>query len=158
MARIGGGLCYEDVQIGGEIPPQSVELTVPIMIRWCTAAEIFGRDHCDYEYAVNVLNLPNMVGSGWWTQARLFKLLHDWVGENGWVLRIRHEMRSSLYPGNTLTFSGKVTGKRIGDGFGYVDLELAVSQQDGRVPVPGSGTVVLPIHGGKPVPYPFEIR
>lgn len=156
MASTNGVLYYEDVQVGKEVPPQAVELTMPIMVRWCGAAEIFRPDHYDYQYAVNVLGLPNAVGSGWWTQARLFKLLHDWVGDTGWVLRIRHEMRSSLYPGNTLTFSGKVTGKSVKDGLGYVDLDIVVRQQDGAVPVPGSATVVLPLRGGRAVPYPFE--
>ena len=155
MARIGDALWYDDVHIGIKVPPQSVELTVPVMIRWCTAAEIFGRDHCDYEYAVNDLKLPHMVGSGWWTQARLFKLLHDWVGEEGWVFRVRHEIRASLYPDRSFTFAGTVIRKQVKHGFGYVDVDLTVSQQEGDIPVRGNGTVVLPIRNGKCVPYPF---
>lgn len=155
MTTTNGVRYYDDVPVGLEIPSQAVDLTIPIMVRWCAAAEIFRPDHYDYEYSVNVLGLPNAVGSGWWTQARLFKLLHDWAGDTGWVLRIRHEMRASLYPGSTLVFSGNVTGKSVKDGLGYVEIDLAVRQKDG-VPVPGSATVVLPLRGGKPVPYPFE--
>lgn len=155
MLKKGDGLCYEEVQVGEEIPSQSVELTVPIMVRWCGTAEIRRRVHYDYEYAVKTLKLPNIVGSGWWTQARLFKLLHDWAGDTGWVLRIKHEMRSSLYPGNTVIFSGKVTAKSIKGDFGYVDLDVAARQDDGKRLVPGTATVVLPLRGGRQVPYPF---
>ena len=155
MVTTNAVLYYEDVKAGDEVPSQSVDLTIPVMMRWCAAAEIFRPDHYDYQFAVNVLGLPQPVGSGWWTQARLFKLLHDWVGDSGWVLRIRHEIRSHIFP-HILTFSGKVTGKSVKDGLGYVDVDIAVRQDDGVVPVSGNATVVLPLRGGRPVPYPFE--
>jgi acyl dehydratase len=155
MATTNASLYYEDVKVGDEVPSQSVDLTIPVMMRWCAAAEIFRPDHYDYQFAVNVLGLPQPVGSGWWTQGRLFKLLHDWVGDTGWVLRIRHEIRSHIFP-QILTFSGTVTGKSVKDGLGYVDVDIAVRQNDGVVPVPGNATVVLPLRGGRPVPYPFE--
>jgi len=148
---------FEDVEVGDEVAPQSVQLTTPMIIRWCGAAEIRRRVHYDYQYAVNTLGLPNIVGSGWWTQARLFKLLHDWVGESGWVLRIKHEMRGSLYPGSNITFVGRVTGKSIQVDYGYINLDVGARQDDGKVLVPAEATVVLPLRKGRALPYPFPM-
>jgi acyl dehydratase len=154
MAMTSTVLHYGDVKVGDEVPRQAVDLTIPVMMRWCAAAEIFRPDHYDYQFAVNQLKLPQPVGSGWWTQARLYKLLHDWVGDSGWVLRVRHEIRSHIFP-QVLTFAGTVTGTSVKDGLGYVEVNIAMRQHDGFAPVTGNATVVLPLRGGRPVPYPF---
>ncbi|MBI4200828.1 MAG: acyl dehydratase [Chloroflexi bacterium] len=151
-----GTLYYEDVAVGVKIPQQQVELTVPRMIRWCGAAEIFSPDHIDKDYAL-AHGLPNMIGSGWWTQARLVKLFSDWVGESGWVWKVHHQLRNNLLPGQVLTFSGEVTGKDQRQGLGFVDVTFLVADQNGRVISPGNATVVLPLKAGRPVPYPFEV-
>jgi len=149
-------LYYDDVEVGEKIPSQVQELSVPIMMRWCGAAEIFSRDHIDYKYAIDH-NLKDIVGSGWWTQARLYKLLTDWVGDSGWVWKIHHQIRANLHPDYILTFWGKVVNKHEDSGLGYVDLEIGVTNQENLTIVPGHANVVLPLKGGRLVPYPFEV-
>lgn len=151
----GQRLTYEDVKVGGDIPSWSFDYTLPIMVRWCAAVETWRRDHFDYEYAVKELGLPNAVGSGYWTQACFYKLLYQWVGDEGWVWKVSHQLRGNLLPHHVFTFWGKVVEKSVRDGLGYVDLDLGLSQEDGTVLSPGHATVVVPLRGGKPVPYPF---
>ena len=148
-------LYYDDVLVGMEIPTQVQELTIPVMIRWCGAAEIFSRDHIDHDYAIQQ-GLEDIIGSGWWTQARLYKLLSDWVGESGWVWKLYHQLRGNLLAGYVLTFGAKVVDNHKEGDLGYVDLELSVTTQHGITLVPGHATVVLPVKGGGPIPYPFE--
>jgi acyl dehydratase len=148
-------LTYEEVEIGADIPSWSLDYTLPVMVRWCAAVETWRRDHYDFEYAVNELGLPNAVGSGYWTQACFYKLLYQWVGDEGWVWKVSHQLRGHLLPHHVFTFSGRVVGKSVEDGLGYVDLDLALSQEDDTVLSPGHATVVVPLRGGKAVPYPF---
>jgi acyl dehydratase len=149
-------LTYEDVEVGADIPSWSLDYTLPVMVRWCAAVETWRRDHYDFEYAVNELGLPNAVGSGYWTQACFYKLLYQWVGDEGWVWKISHQLRGHLLAHHVFTFSAKVTGKSVEDGLGYIDLDLDLSQEDGTVLSPGHATVVVPLRDGKAVPYPFR--
>ncbi|MQG26576.1 MAG: acyl dehydratase, partial [SAR202 cluster bacterium] len=41
------------------------------------------------------------------------------------------------------------------DGMGIIELEIGMKTQDGVESMPGTATVVLPIRGGKEIPYPF---
>ena len=50
---------------------------------------------------------------------------------------------------------GRVTGKYEKDGLGFVDLEIGMKTQNDIESMPGRATVVLPIRGGRPIPYPF---
>jgi acyl dehydratase len=146
--------CFEEVAIGQEIPPIELPLTVPIMVRWCAAVEIWRRDHYDLEYA-REKGLPNIVGSGAWTHACLHRLLSGWAGPDGWVFKVSQRVQASMLPGDRLTGWGRVTATRTVDGLGYVELAIGFRKADGVEAVTGAGTVVLPLRGGRPVPYPF---
>jgi acyl dehydratase len=60
-----------------------------------------------------------------------------------------------LVPGDVLIMWGRVTGKSEKGGMGLVELEIGMKNQEGIESMPGTATVVLPIRGGKPIPYPF---
>ena len=60
-----------------------------------------------------------------------------------------------MLPGDTLTGWGRVTATRVAHGLGYVDLDTGFRKPDGVDAVTGTGTIVLPLRGGRPVPYPF---
>lgn len=51
------------------------------------------------------------------------------------------------FPGQPLTFGGTVTGKRVENGRGLVDLDIA-GRRDADVLMPGTATVELPRRGG----------
>ena len=147
---------FDDVALGQEIPTVVKPLTVPIMVRWCAAVELWRRDHYDLDYAVNQAGLPNIVGSGAWTHACLHHLLSQWAGPDGWVFKVGQRVRTTMLPGDHLTGWGRVTATRVVDGLGYVELETGLRKADGGEAVTGTGTVVLPLRGGRPVPYPFK--
>ena len=52
-------------------------------------------------------------------------------------------------------FRAKTTNKYEKDGLGFVEVETGMTNQDGINTCPGNGTIVLPIKGGKEIPYPF---
>ncbi len=146
---------YEDVAVGDALPEVTQKITVPVMQRWVASSETLRRDHYDAKYAIEHDGLPNAVMSGSFSQAYLWQLLFNWAGLNGWVLKAAQKNARMVHPGVAVTFFGTVTGKLEADGLGYVELEIGLRRDDGTVAVPGSATVVLPLRGGRPVPYPF---
>ena len=51
------------------------------------------------------------------------------------------------YPGDVLTASGAVTGKREEGGYGYVDCTVVLGNNRGEQTAAGQATVVLPKRG-----------
>jgi hypothetical protein len=56
--------------------------------------------------------------------------------------------RAIALVGEPLIFSGSVTGKRLVDNIGMVDLEIA-GRRDTTVLMPGTATVALPLRGDR---------
>ena len=54
--------------------------------------------------------------------------------------------RAIAFAGEELSFGGVVTGKRLADSTGLVDLEIAGRRGD-TVLMPGTATVALPLRG-----------
>ncbi len=147
---------YEDIGVGMEIPQIAKSVTVPIMMRWCAAIEVWRRDHWDRDYAINHDKLPDAVLSSGFKQACLYQLLQDWARDEGWVWKVMRQDRGMVHPGELLTGWGKVTSKYVKDGLGYVELQIGLMKRDGTNVAPGSATVVFPLKDGRPVPYPFK--
>ncbi len=147
---------FDDIHVGTTLPEITQRITVPLMQRWCAATETLRRDHYDNKYAIEHDGLPGAVLSGSFSQSYLWSLLFDWVGPNGWVYKLFQKNAAMVHSGDTLTFFGCVTEKYERDGLGYVVLDIGLRKRDGSIPIPGSATVVLPLSGGRPVPYPFK--
>jgi acyl dehydratase len=64
--------------------------------------------------------------------------------------------RGMNVPGDTLTAWARVTGKEVRGGLGLVNVEMGLKDQKGAESSPGTATVVLPLRGGRSVPYAFD--
>ena len=60
-----------------------------------------------------------------------------------------------IVPGDTITVWARVTAKREVDGLGLIDLDIGIALQSKVETCPGTATIVLPIKGGRAIPYPF---
>ena len=49
-----------------------------------------------------------------------------------------------------------MTGKTERGGYGVVELEIGLKDQNGKEGSPGNAVIVLPLNGGPAVPYPFD--
>lgn len=147
---------YEDIEVGSEITPivKGPMSTMHIM-RWSAAIENWHRIHYDQAFAVEHDKLPSIVVNGSWKQHVLVQLMKDWVGREGWLWKIKFQFRDKDLPGDTLIARGKVTGKFISGDFGYVECAVLLENQRGVQSTTGEAVAVLPLRGGKPVPYPF---
>jgi acyl dehydratase len=149
-------LCFEDVAIGAEIPrlPKG-PLTTAHLMRWSAAMENWHKIHYDKPFTIEHDKLPGLMINGSLKQQFVMQLLKDWVGPDGWVWKASFQFRAMNIVGETLAIWGRVTGKREGPGYGLVELDIGIVNDDGKESTPGTATVALPYRGGAPVPYPF---
>jgi acyl dehydratase len=149
-------LFYEDVEIGQEITSLvKGPMTTLHIMRWSAAIENWHRIHYDRPYAVEHDKLPDVLVSGYWKQQALVQMLKDWCGEGGWLWKINYQFRGMDPVGATLTCWGRVTDKYERDRLGFIECEIGMRNQDGQETTPGTAVVILPLRGGRPVPYPF---
>jgi acyl dehydratase len=150
---------FEDIEVGDQVPTISKgPMSTAHIMRWSAAMENWHRIHYDKAYATGHDGLPDVLVNGSWKQHVLVQLLTDWVGETGWLWRMKFQYRGMNVPGETLTAWGRVTGKEEKNGLGLVEVEMGLRNQDGIEGSPGTATVIVPLRGGRPVPYPFDPR
>lgn len=150
-------LNYEDVSVGQHIPVVvKGPMTTAHIVRWSAAMENWHKIHYDWRYATEHDGLPDVLVNGSWKQHVLAQVLVDWVGESGWVWKMNFQYRGMNIPGDTLTAWGRVTAKSERGGYGVVELEIGLKDQNGKEGSPGNAVVVLPLKGGPAVPYPFD--
>jgi acyl dehydratase len=147
---------FDDVEVGMDIPPVvKGPMTQAHIMRWSASQENWHRIHYDHPFALRHEKLPDVLINGSWKQQVMCQLVKDWVGLEGWLWKIRFQHRAMNVPGDTLTSWGKVIDKYVQDGLGIVELEIGLRNQNDVEACPGRATAVLPISGGRPVPYPF---
>jgi acyl dehydratase len=147
---------YEDVAVGSEIPRLAKgPLTTAHLMRWSAAMENWHKIHYDKPFTLEHEKLPGLLINGSLKQQFMLQLLKDWVGPGGWVWKVDFQFRAMNLVGETLSVWGRVSGKRDGPGYGLVDLELGIVNDETKESTPGKATVALPYRGGAPLPYPF---
>jgi acyl dehydratase len=114
--------------------------------------DVAQRLHWDPVWAQAIGN-PMAYDYGVMRENYLYHYLTDWAGDNGLVLRLHDEIRKFNYIGDTQTITGEVTGKRIEDGRGLVDVAVRFTNQRGEETVNATATIALPVDGG-PARYP----
>ncbi|MFD5625626.1 MaoC family dehydratase N-terminal domain-containing protein [Streptomyces sp. NPDC127072] len=90
------------------------------------------------------LGLPNPYDYGGMRETWLCHLLTDWIGDDGWLWRLRCEHRRFNYMGDTTWVRGTVVDKRRTDGRNEVHIEVRCENQRGEVTTPGTAVVLLP--------------
>ncbi|MCY4242013.1 MAG: hypothetical protein OXD36_09770, partial [Rhodobacter sp.] len=101
------------------------------------------RLHWDEEWA-NEVGVPTTYDYGSIRECLLMNLITNWIGDDGWLWKLKCEHRKFVYTGDTYWVTGKVTEKRKSDFGAEVDLKTWVENQWGTVVSPGFATVLLP--------------
>lgn len=142
-------LCFEDVEVGDEIPPMEKPDLTYKQIVWFTVAS---RDdfpiHYDEGYAKS-LGYPTILGHGPLKNAYLYQYLNRWIGTKGWVKSISVEMRGMDHPGDKCVAKGQVTKKYIADGEHLVECNVWLENQRGITTPNTSAIVRLPSRSPK---------
>ena len=130
---------YDNLQIGDEAPPLVVEeLSRTHFVRYAGASGDFNPMHHDDTIATKVGN-PSVFGHGMLTAGLMARVVKDWFGPEA-LRRFQVRFSKQVWPGDTITFSATVTGKRDEGDEHLVDLETKATNQDGVEVLTGTAT------------------
>ena len=138
---------YDDVDVGERIPTLTVTVDETQMFFFSAATYNGHRIHYDKQWA-EAEGYDDVLVQGPLQAALLARAIADWIGGRGRLVSFSVQNRATALPGESLTFGGVVTGKRLtDDGAGLVDLDIA-GQRGDTVLMPGTATVELPRREG----------
>jgi len=133
---------FADLEIGDSAPPLVVEkLTRTNFVRYAGASGDFNPMHHDETIATSVGN-PSVFGHGMLTAALMARVVKDWFGAEA-LRKFSVRFAKQVWPGETITFTAVVTGKREEGGDDLVDLELKAANADGEEKLSGSATALV---------------
>ncbi len=133
-----------DAAVGEELPSLHYDVTATTVVLGALASRDWRPMHHDHDFAVHrngtrdiFLNTPNLAH---WFE----RYVTDWTGPYGRLGRMKFRMRGSIFPGDTMVFTGRVADVRTDDtGCGWAELEIEVSV-DGDVKTTCAAQVALP--------------
>jgi hydroxyacyl-ACP dehydratase HTD2-like protein with hotdog domain len=142
-------LYFDDVTVGDTVPP--LVLTVePVQMFFFSAATYNGhRIHYDRAWAQQVEGYEDLLVQGPLQVALMARVITDWIGGQGRLIKYAVQNRASAFAGEELTFTAAVTGTRPAEGSGEVDLALEARKTGDVVLLPGTATVLLPRKEGR---------
>jgi len=138
-------LVHSSVRSGDDLPPLDHDVTATTVVLGAMASRDWRPMHHDYDFAVNrngtqdiFLNTPNLAA---WFE----RYITDWTGPHGRLGRMTFRMRDSVYPNDTMSVRGTVTGTHVdGAGCGWVDLDITLAVGE-RVCTTCAASVAVPI-------------
>jgi acyl dehydratase len=134
---------FSDIKVGDAIPALTKPAISHLQLALYAGA---GADHnpihVDQE-AAKAGGLPGIIAHGMLPLGFLGQLLTQWIPQKQ-VRSLSARFVLMAFPGDVITCSGKVAGKREAAGEQLVDLEIAAQNQNGENIQVGKATVALP--------------
>jgi acyl dehydratase len=151
------GKRFEDIEIGQTIGTLTKGPMSPAHImRWSSAMENWHRIHYDHRFATEHDKLPDILINGSWKQHVLVQLVKDSLGPDGWLWKISFRYKAMDVAWDTLRGFADVVDKQVVDGLGFVGCKVRLVNQREEVSTVGTAIGILPLEGGRAVPYPFR--
>ena len=121
-------ITIDDVHVGDAIAPLEYDVTATTVVLGALASRDWRPMHHDKDFAINrngtkdiFLNTPNQAA---WFE----RYLTDWTGPKGRLGRMTFRMKGSVFPGDTMVLSAKVTNTETDpEGCGWVSLDVELS-------------------------------
>jgi len=135
-----GKVNFSSVKVGDSIPTVTIEnVSRPDFVRYAGASGDFVPLHYDQSF-VEAAGTPTVFAQGMWSAGCLSRCLTDYAGA-GSVRLFKVRFARQVWPGDTLTCRGKVTGKNEAGGEKLVEGEVEVVNQKGETTVKGNFAV-----------------
>ena len=96
------------------------------------------------ESTAKEVGVPGVYDYGPQRSSWMASLVTNWMGDAGFLKRVRTQMRGFNIMGDCTWARGKVTRKYVKDGNALVDIEIRGENQRGELTTPGLATVLLP--------------
>lgn len=134
-----------DLHEGDEAPELTAgPITRTHIVRYAGASGDFTPIHHDEPLAQSV-GLPGVFAMGMMQAGMLAHLVADWLGLAN-VRRYRVRFEERVWPGDILTFGGRVVSVDLNGGVERVEVEVTCHNQDGQRALAGSATAVYPVY------------
>ena len=136
---------WEDVTVGDELPPMTIDVTATVIVAGALATRDFMPVHHDRSYA-NAQGSPDIFMNILSDTAYCSRFLTDWAGPEAMVRKLAIRLGAPMHPGSLLTYTGEVTGKSIveasdgGADEGRIEIALRATNDLGEH-VSGTATV-----------------
>jgi acyl dehydratase len=132
-------MTFDDVQVGDELPPFEVALTVQRMVMECGVNKDWTPIHHDREVA-RAQGAPDMFVNTLFLQAMYEATAREWAGLDARLRKLKFKMKTFNCAGDNLAGMGRVASKEMIDGKPIVNLEMWTESERG---VTTAGEVVL---------------
>jgi acyl dehydratase len=129
---------FDALSVGDEKREEFPALTRTMFVKYAGASGDFNPMHHDDTIATQVGN-PSVFGPGMLTMGLAARLVKDWFGPEA-VRRFQVRFSKQVWPGDVLTCTAVVTGKREEGSEKLVDLDLTVVNQNGDKAITGAAT------------------
>ena len=96
------------------------------------------------ESTAKEVGVPGVYDYGPQRSSWMASLVTNWMGDAGFLKRVRTQMRGFNIMGDCTWARGKVVRKYVKDGNALVDIEIRGENQRGELTTPGLATVLLP--------------
>jgi len=137
------GVTWDDLGEGAENEPRQIgPLSRTDFVRYQGASGDFNPIHHDEEFARSA-GFPTVFSVGMLQAGALGAYATDWLGPEN-VRRFGVQFREQVWPGDTLTLTGRVAARRVEGDERLVDLELLATRQTGGTAIKGWATFVVP--------------
>ena len=136
-------LFYEDTEVGSEIPTLVKHPTTRQLVKWAGVSGDYYEIHYDKDFAQRQ-GLSDVIVHGWLTLSFLGKMMTDWVGEQGALVKLGCSYRGIHFPCEDITCKGRVTKRYTKDSEHYVECEIWAENLKGEKTTPSVAVVILP--------------
>jgi acyl dehydratase len=134
-------ITHDAVSVGEQRTQEFPTLTRTMFVKYAGASGDFNPMHHDDTIASQVGN-PSVFGHGMLTMGLAARVVKDWFGAEA-IRRLQVRFAKQVWPGDVLTCTATVTGKREEGGEHLVDLDLTVENQNGDKAITGSATAAV---------------
>ena len=128
-----------DIAVGDKLPPLVLNLTSTMIVAGAIATRDFMPVHHDPEYARSQ-GAPDIFMNILSTNAYVARFITDWAGADTFIRNINIRLGVPAIPGQPLSFSGEVLGKREEGDVCVVEVSVKASNEMGDH---ATGTAVL---------------
>lgn len=133
---------FAEVNEGDEIPKLEIEnLSRTDIVKYAGASGDFNPIHHDEAFAKSA-GYPSVFSHGMLSAGLLSKCLTDYVGRQN-LRKYAVSFRAQVWPGDTVTYGGKVTRKLEAAGEKRIEGELVARNQKGEIVINGTFTAAL---------------
>jgi acyl dehydratase len=133
---------FESIAVGDELPPLVIDVTASVIVAGAIASRDFMPVHHDRDYA-NTQGAPDIFLNILSDTGYCSRFLTDWAGPEAMVRRLAIRLGVPVFPGHTMTYTGRVTAVRREGDEGIVDVEFTAVDDLGEH-VSGTATLTLP--------------